>query len=90
MDENAFSILRITEAIVPETEHAVLQDAALAIGTAYAQAKTTQPAFTHMPEYLRTLRQDVRRILTEHGIGETKAIRDAVEEFAIHAYGDGQ
>lgn len=90
MDENAFSILRIMEAIVPETDHAILRDAAIAIGLVYAQAKASQPAFTHMPEYLRSLRQQVRRILAEHEVGETKTIRDAVEEFAISAYGDGQ
>lgn len=89
MDENAFSILRIMEAIVPEIEHATLQDAAIAIGAVYADAATTQPAFAHMEAYLRSLRQQVRRILTEHGIGETKAIREKVEEFAVHAY-EGQ
>lgn len=89
MDEKAFSILRIMEVIVPDTDHAVLQNAAIAIGAVYASAYASQPAFTHMEEYLRSLRQQVRRILSEHGIGETKAIRDAVEEFAVHAYGDG-
>lgn len=87
MDQQSFSILRIIEAIVPDADHATLQDAAIAIGAVYANAKTSQPAFTHMPEYLRSLRQQVRRILAEHDIGETKAIRDAVEEFAIQAYG---
>jgi type I restriction enzyme R subunit len=66
----------------------VLQDAAISIGAVYAEAQASQPAFTHMPEYLRGLRQQTRRILTERGIGETKAIREAVEEFAVHAYGD--
>ena len=32
MDENAFSILRIIEAIVPDIDHATLQSAAMAIG----------------------------------------------------------
>lgn len=89
MDERAFSILRIMEALVPEIDHATLQDAAIAIGGVYAGAQASQPAFTFMPEYLRNLRQQVRRILSQHQIGETKAIRDAVEEFAIHAYGGG-
>lgn len=89
MDENAFSILRIIEAIAPDADHAILQDAAIAIGAAYAEAAATQPAFAHMEAYLRSLRQQVRRILTERGIGETKAIREKVEEFAIHAYGAG-
>lgn len=89
MDENTFSILRLIEAIVPDADHAVLQDAAIAIGAVYADAAATQPAFAHMEAYLRSLRQQVRRILTEHGIGETKTIREKVEEFAIHAYGGG-
>lgn len=89
MDENAFSILRIMETIVPAAEHAVLQDAAIAIGAVYTDAAATQPSFAHMEAYLRSLRQQVRRILTEQGIGETKTIREKVEEFAIHAYGNG-
>jgi len=90
MDENTFSILRIMEAIAPDVDHTVIQDAATSIGMIYASAKASQPAFTHMPEYLRSLRQQVRRVLSERGVGETKAIRDAVEDFAIHAYGDGR
>jgi|TARA_R100000501_G_C2630892_1_gene126601 type I restriction enzyme R subunit len=89
MDEHAFSILRIIEAIAPGTDHATLQDAAIAIGGVYADAARTQPAFTHMDDYLRRLRRNVRRILTEHGIGETQAIREKVEDFAVHTYGDG-
>jgi type I restriction enzyme R subunit len=87
MDENAFSILRIMETITPDTGHDVLQSAAIAIGAVYADAAATQPAFAHMEAYLRSLRQQVRRILTEYGIGETKAIREKVEEFAVNAYG---
>lgn len=89
MDENAFSILRIIEAIVPDADHARSRDTAVAIGAVYSEAAASQPAFAHMDAYLRSLRQQVRRILTEHGIGETKAIREKVEEFAIHAYGGG-
>jgi type I restriction enzyme R subunit len=87
MNENAFSILRIMEAITPDTGHDALHSAAIAIGAVYADAAATQPAFAHMEAYLRSLRQQVRRILTEHGIGETKAIREKVEEFAVNAYG---
>jgi type I restriction enzyme R subunit len=88
MDEIAFSILRIMEAVTPDTAHEILQAAAIAIGAVYADAAETQPAFAHMEAYLRSLRQQVRRVLTEHGIGEAKAIREKVEEFAVHAYGD--
>ncbi len=42
-----------------------------------------------MDDCLRRLRRDVRRILTEHDIGETQVIREKVEDFAIHTYGDG-
>ena len=86
MDERAFSILRIIEALAPDIDHVTLQSAAIAIGAVYTDAQASQPAFTHMQEYLRSLRQRVRRILSEHDIGETKVIRDAVEEFAITAY----
>lgn len=89
MDENAFSILRIIEAIAPDTTHETLQAAAIAIGAIYADAAATQPAFAHMEAYLRSLRQQVRRILTDHAIGETKTIREKVEEFAVYAYGGG-
>ena len=87
MDEVAFAILRIIEAIAPDVDHGTLQDAAIAIGAIYSQAHASQPAFTHMPEYLRSLRQQVRRVLTDRDISETKAIRDAVEEFVVHHYG---
>lgn len=89
MDKNAFSILRILEAVVPDVDGDRLTSAAVAIGAVYAEAAATQPAFAHMDSYLRTLRQQVRRILTDHDIGETKVIREKVEEFAIHAYGEG-
>jgi type I restriction enzyme R subunit len=89
MDENAFSILRIIEVLAPLADHATLQSAAIAIGAVYADAAANQPAFSHMEAYLRSLRQQVRRILADHGVRETKAIREKVEEFAIHAYGTG-
>lgn len=90
MDENAFSILRIIEALVPGVDHTALQAAAIEIGAVYADAEAGQPAFTHMPEYLRSLRQQVRRILSQHSIGETKTVREKVEEFAVFAYGGGR
>ena len=87
MDENAFSILRIMEVVASDAAHDTLQAAAIAIGAIYADAAATQPAFAHMEAYLRSLRQQVRRVLAEHSIGETKAIREKVEEFAVHTYG---
>ena len=89
MDEKAFAILRIMEAIVPDAEDSAVQAAAIAVGALYADAAATQPAFAHMDAYLRSLRQQVRRILSAHGIGETGVIRERVEEFAVHAYDNG-
>ena len=48
MDENAFAILRIIEAIVPNAAHPLLQSAAIAIGALDADAAAIQPAFGHM------------------------------------------
>lgn len=87
MDENALSIMRIMETVLPEADSETLKSAAMSIGGVYAGAAATQPAFAHMEDYLRTLRQQVRRILTEYEIGETKIIREKVEEFAVHSYG---
>lgn len=89
MDEHAFAILRIMETIVPDVPHDRLQASAIVIGAVYADAAATQPSFAHMDAYLRSLRQQVRRILGDHEIGETKTIREKVEEYAVHAYGSG-
>lgn len=87
MNERAFSILRVMESIVGGTvEHAVLQQAAIQVGNLYEQAEASQPAFYYMEEYRRELKRRVRRILTELNMPEAKAIRDAVDDFAAHAY----
>lgn len=89
MDEKAFSILRIMEAIVgADVDHETLQQAAIAVGAIYAAAKASQPAFTYMEGFRRELRQHVRRALTDLHVPEVKAIRDAVDEFAAHAYAE--
>lgn len=87
LDEHAFSIFRILEEMAPDQDHEVLRRAAVATSALYADAAASQPAFAHMDAYLRTLRQQVRRILSEAGMSDTKAIREKVEEFAIHAFG---
>ena len=88
MDENAFSILRIMEGLVgDEVDHPTLQEAAVAIGDIYANAQATQPAWFYMETYRRELKQRVRRVLSDLGVPEAKTIRDAIDEFAEHAYG---
>ncbi|WP_298097286.1 type I restriction endonuclease subunit R [Brevundimonas sp.] len=88
MDENSFSILRIMEGLVgEEVDHPTLQAAAVAIGKIYANAQATQPAWFYMETYRRELKQRVRRVLSDLGVPDAKAIRDAIDEFAEHAYG---
>lgn len=67
------------EAIARDTDHATLPAAAIAIGAVDADAAAAQPAYTHMQACLRSLRQQLWRILTEYGVGETKAIREKVD-----------
>jgi len=88
MDENAFSILRIMEGLVgEEVDHPTLQEAAVAIGGIYANAQATQPAWFYMEDYRRKLKQRAKRVLSDLGVPEAKTIRDAIDEFAEHAYG---
>lgn len=86
MDERAFSILRIMEAMAPDIDHPSLRAAAIAIDEVYAAAQREQPAWYFMDAYKRELRRQVRRVLTERGLADVKAIRDKIEEFAEHAY----
>jgi type I restriction enzyme R subunit len=87
MDERAFSILRIMEGIVgEEVDHPTLQKAAIAAGDLYGAAQASQPAFFYMEQYRRELKQRVRRILSDLDIPQAKDIRDAIDEFAAHAY----
>jgi type I restriction enzyme R subunit len=86
MNERAFSILRIMETSAPDTDHPNLQVAAVAIGAVYATAQEGQPSWFFMESYKKELRRQVRRILGEHGVPEAKAIRDEIEDYAVHAY----
>lgn len=86
MDERAFSILRIMETSAPDIDHAALQAAAIAIGTIYADAQRTQPSWFFMDSYKKELRRQVRRVLGEYGGLEAKALRDEIENYAVHAY----
>lgn len=87
MDERAFSILRIMETSARDIDHPTLKAAAVAIGHIYATVHDSQPSWYFMDAYRKELKKQVRRILTEHGVGDAKAIRDEIEDYAIHAYG---
>jgi type I restriction enzyme R subunit len=86
MDERAFSILRIMETSARDMDHPTLRAAAVAIDDIYATVHDSQPSWYFMDAYRKELKKQVRRILTEHGVGDAKAIRDEIEDYAIHAY----
>jgi type I restriction enzyme R subunit len=86
MDERAFSILRIMETSAPDMDHPTLQAAAVAIGAVYATAQEGQPSWFFMESYKKELRRQVRRVLGDQGVPEAKAIRDEIEDYAVHAY----
>lgn len=48
LDEHVFFILRIMEAIAPDTDHATLQTAAIAIGADYADAAADPSPASHV------------------------------------------
>lgn len=86
MDERTFSILRIIETAAPDMDHPTLAMTALDIGQVYATAQASQPSWYFMDAYKQELRRRVRRVLTDNGVPEAKAIRDEIESFAVHAY----
>jgi type I restriction enzyme R subunit len=86
MDERAFSILRIMEAMAPDVDHAGLQAAAMKIGAVYAEAQRDQPSWFFMDGYRKDLRKQVRPVLREHGVADPGAVCEKIEEFAVHAY----
>jgi type I restriction enzyme R subunit len=86
MDERAFSILRIMETSAQDMDHPTLQAAAVAIGNVYATAQGGQPSWYFMDAYRKELKKQARRVLTQHGVADAKAIRDEIENYAIHAY----
>lgn len=86
MSERAFAVLRIMEQHAADADHGTLQAAAMAVDAVYADAQRAQPLWFSMEGLRKTLRQTVRRIVVEHDLPEAKAIRDAVEDYAVHAY----
>ncbi len=86
MSERAFAVLRIMEQHAADADHGTLQAAAMAVDAVYADAQRAQPLWFSMDGLRKTLRQTVRRLVVEHDLPEAKAIRDAVEDYAVHAY----
>lgn len=86
MDERAFAILRIVEALASDVDHASLQTAAIQVGDLYATAQRDQPSWFFMDGYRKDLRKSVRPILRMNGIVDAGAVCEKIEEFAVHAY----
>ena len=86
MDERAFAILRILEPHAPEADHATLQSVAVEVGDLYAEAQTSQPSWFFMDGYKKELRREVRKFLRPLDFDDANAVRDEIEDYAVHAY----
>lgn len=89
MDERAFAILRIIEPHGPDAEHTVLQAVAVEVGHLYSEAQTSQPSWFFMDGYKKELRREVRKLLRPLELGDANAVRDEIEDYAVHAYAEG-
>ncbi|WP_306002290.1 type I restriction endonuclease subunit R [Brevundimonas sp. C43] len=90
MDERAFAILRIMEPHASETDHAALQSVAVEVGDLYAGAQASQPSWFFMDGYKKELRREVRKLLRPLGLDDANAVRDEIEDYAVHAYAEGR
>lgn len=89
MNERAFAILRIIEPHAPDAEHASLQGVAVEVGDLYAEAQTSQPSWFFMDGYKKELRREVRKLLRRLELDDANAVRDEIEDYAVHAYAEG-
>lgn len=89
MDERAFAILRIMEPHALDSDHAALQGVAVEVGDLYARAQTSQPSWFFMDGYKRELRREVRKLLRPLELDDANAVRDEIEDYAVHAYAEG-
>ena len=89
MDERAFAILRIIEPYASEAEHEPIQGVAVEVGALYAGAQASQPSWFFMDGYKKELRREVRKLLRPLELDDANAVRDEIEDYAIHAYAEG-
>ena len=88
MDERAFAILRIMEPHAPDADHATLQGVAIEVGELYAGAQANQPSWFFMDGYKKELRREVRKLLRPVEFDEANAVRNEIENYAVHAYAE--
>ena len=89
MDERAFAILRIMEPHATDAEHTTLQGVAVEVGHLYAGAQSSQPSWFFMDGYKKELRREVRKLLRPLELDDANAVRDEIEDYAVHAYAEG-
>nr|WP_313635198.1 type I restriction endonuclease subunit R [Brevundimonas diminuta] len=89
MDERAFAILRIMEPHASETDHGALQSVAVEVGDLYTGAQASQPSWFFMDGYKKELRREVRKLLRPLELDDANAVRDEIEDYAVHAYAEG-
>jgi len=89
MDERAFAILRIMEPHTSEMDHAALHSVAAEVGNLYAGAQASQPSWFFMDGYKKELRREVRKLLRPLELDDANAVRDEIEDYAVHAYAEG-
>ena len=90
MDGRAFAILRIMEPHASETDHAALQSVAVEVCDLYAGAQASQPSWFFMDGYKKELRREVRKLLRPLELDDANAVRDEIEDYAVHAYAEGR
>ncbi|WP_406852721.1 type I restriction endonuclease subunit R [Brevundimonas sp. BH3] len=88
MDERSFAILRIIEPHAPDIDHGVLCGVAVDVGQLYAGAQASQPSWFFMDGYKKELRREVRKLLRPLKLSDLNAVRDVIENYAIHAYAE--
>ncbi|MCS6627913.1 type I restriction endonuclease subunit R [Roseibacterium beibuensis] len=88
MDERTFAILRIMEPHAPNADHATLQSVAVEVGDLYAGAQASQPSWFFMDGYKKELRREVRKLLRPVEFDDANAVRDEIENYAVHAYAE--
>ncbi|WP_437871443.1 type I restriction endonuclease subunit R [Methylorubrum extorquens] len=86
MDARAFAIMRIMEPHAAQADHATLQEIAVEVGDLYAGVQASQPSWFFMEGYKKELRSKVRKLLKSINFDDANAVRDEIEDYAVHAY----
>ncbi|URI15578.1 hypothetical protein [Brevundimonas albigilva] len=61
---------------------------AVEVGDLYAGAQASQPSWFFMDGYKKELRREVRKLLRLLELDDANAVRDEIEDYAVHAYAE--